>query len=395
MLLSEKVIELNLSELRRRVGMNSDKLTKYLDGVLDRQIPSFDCIVYKNHEIIYRHMGGYTDAERKQKIGGDELYMMFSMTKVMTMCSILQLVEQGKLSLEDPVSKYLPAYKDIKVLDNGKEVKLEKPILLKHLVSMQSGLDYNLERPGIKRVLKEKGDAATTLDIVNAFIESPLNFVPGEHFSYSLSHDVVAAVIETVSGMKFGEYLKKNLWEPLGLKKTFFAKPMNDDVPKLTQQCICNNNVDIVPMEQSCNYQFTTNYESGGAGLISCTEDYAVLADAIACGGVGANGVRILKPETVEMIKVNLLGEASRYDLEHSMGRVGYGYGIGMQVLMEPEKIGSTAPKGVFGWDGAAGSCITMDTAQKLSVVYTQHVRNCGFAYGEIHPAIRDIVFGN
>ena len=374
--------------------MNSEKLTQYLDGVLKRQIPSFDCIVYQNHEVIYRHMGGKVDREKTKDIKGDEKYIMFSMTKVMTMCCIMQLVEQGRVSLEDPVSKYLPAYKDIKVEKDGEAVPLTKPILLKHLVSMQSGLDYDLERPGIMRVLAEKGDKATTLDIVNAFVESPLKFEPGEHFLYSLSHDVVAAVVETVSGMKFGEYMKKNVWEPLGLKNTFFAKPVNDDVPGLTQQHICNNNVDIVPMEQTCNYQFTSNYESGGAGLISCTEDYAVLADAIACGGVGRNGARILKAQTVETIKQNLLGEASRYDLEHSMGRVGYGYGCGMQVLLEPDRIHSTAPAGVFGWDGAAGSCITMDTEQKLSVVYTMHVRNCGFAYGEIHPAIRDFVFG-
>lgn len=378
--------------------MNAEKLTAYLDSVLLRDIPSFDCIVYKNHEVIYRHMGGAVDIAKQKKITGNEVYLMFSMTKVMTMCCIMQLVEQGKVSLEDPVSKYLPAYANLSVkVGDGSEQKvvpLEKPLLMKHLVSMQSGLDYDLGRPGIKRVLAEKGDAATTRELVDAFAESPLDFVPGERFKYSLSHDVVAAVIEVVSGMSFGEYMKKNLWEPLGLKHTCFAKPKNDDVPNLAQQFIVNPEGKIVPMDQTCNYQLTSAYESGGAGLMSCTEDYAVLADAIACGGVAKNGTRILKAETIDIIKTNLLGEASRHDLEFSMGRRGYGYGCGMQILMEPEKIGSTSPAGVFGWDGAAGACITMDTSQQLSVVYVQHVRNCGFVYGEIHPAIRDLVFG-
>ena len=292
------------------------------------------------------------------------------------------------------MGKYLPAYRNLTVKNGDTVEPLSSPMKIRHLVSMQSGLDYDLQRPGIVRVIKEKGSDATTQDIVNAFVESPLNFVPGEHFNYSLSHDVVAAVIEVVSGMTFGEYLKKNIWEPLGLKKTRFAMPMNDGVEGLAQQFICNEKGNIVPMEQSCCYQFTENYESGGAGLISCTEDYAVFADALACGGISKDGVRILRPETVELMKTNLLGEASREDIVKTMGRVGYGYGCGVQIVMEPEKMNSTAPVGVFGWDGAAGPCITMDTKSKTSVVYLQHVRNCGWAYGEIHPKLRDMVFG-
>ena len=94
------------------------------------------------------------------------------------------------------------------------------------------------------------------------------------------------------------------------------------------------------------------------------------------------------------MIKHNLLGAEARKDIEQGMGRAGYGYGIGMQILMEPDKINSPSPAGVFGWDGAAGSCITMDTSTQTSIVYIQHVRNCGFSYAEIHPTLRDLVFG-
>ena len=374
--------------------MNFEKITTYLDSLESRGIPSVDCMIYRDHELLYRHMNGSTDAKKERKIDGSEVYLMFSMTKVQTMTAVLQLVEQGKLSLEDEVGKYLPAYKNLMVKQGDDIVPLNAPLKIKHLVSMQSGLDYDLNRPGIVRVLKEKGNEATTLDLVNSFVESPLNFVPGEHFCYSLSHDVVAAVVEVVSGMSYGEYLKKNIWEPLGLKKTRFAKPMNEDVKDLAQQFICNEKGDIVPMEQSWCYQFTEKYESGGAGLISCTEDYAVFADTLACGGISKDGVRILKPETVELMKTNLLEGAAREDIVKTMGRVGYGYGCGVQIVMEPEKMNSTAPVGVFGWDGAAGPCITMDTKSKTSIVYLQHVRNCGWAYSEIHPTLRDLVFG-
>ncbi|MBP5222835.1 MAG: beta-lactamase family protein [Lachnospiraceae bacterium] len=375
--------------------MDREKLTEYLDSILDLGVPSVDCIVYRDHKEVYRHMNGTSDLDRQKKVEPDQRYLMFSMTKVQTMTAVMQLIEQGKLSLEDEVAKYLPAYRDLQVeTAGGKTEPLAQPMLLGHLVSMQSGLDYDANRPGIVRVLKEKGMLATTRELVDAFVESPLKFQPGTHFLYSLSHDVAAAIVEVVSGMRFSEYLKKYIWEPVGMKDTFFAKPDNQGLERLAQQYIWNGQNQIVPMEQTNNYQFSEQYESGGAGLVSCSDDYAKLADTLACGGETADGRRILKPQTVEMIKQNLLGEDSMRDLETTMGRVGYGYGCGMQVLLQPEKIGSTAPAGVFGWDGAAGSCITMDTASRTSLVYTQHVRNMGMVYGEIHPKLRDLVFG-
>lgn len=370
-----------------------EELVLYLDSLKEYGIPSADCMIYENHRQIFRHFTGVTDETKTRPIDGNERYLMFSMTKVQTMTAFLQLVEQGKVSPEDEVGKYLPAYRNLTVCQNGTTFPLKSPLKLKHLVSMQSGLDYNLERPGIVRVLKERGEAATTREFVDAFVESPLNFVPGECFCYSLSHDVVAAVIEEVSQMSFGTYLRKNIWEPLGMGETFFARPDNSAVERLAAQYICDEKGNITLMDKSCVYQFNNRYESGGAGLISCTADYMKLADALACGGVGMNGARILKEETVNFMKTNLLCENSRLFLAKTMGRIGYGYGCGVQILMEPEQIGSCAPTGVFGWDGAAGSCIIMDTASKRSLVHIMHVRSCGVAYSVIHPRLREFLF--
>lgn len=373
--------------------VNAEKLTQYLESLLiTYNIPSVDCVVYKEHNEIYRHMCGTVDETRTVPVSKDQRYLMFSMTKVQTMTCIMQLVEKGMLSLEDEVSKYLPAYKDLKVEQNGKVTKSNVPMLIKHLVSMQSGLNYNLDRPGILRVLKEKGTAATTRELVDAFVETPLDFEPGTDFCYSLSHDVAAAVIEVVSGMSYGEYLKKNLWEPLEMTDTFFAKPQNDNVERLARQYIAGPD-GIVVMDQSCCYQLSDNYESGGAGLISCTMDYAKLADALANGGMSAKGVRILKAETVEQYKKSLLCAKSVESMHRTMGRPAYEYGIGMQIFLYPELVGSKAPKGIFGWDGACASAVMMDTASKTSVVFTMHVRNFGVAYDIIHPMIRDLVF--
>ncbi len=410
--------------------MNFERITEYLDSLTEGGVPSVDCMIMKDHQVLYRHLKGTSDHERTIPVREDQLYLMFSMTKIQTMTAFMQLVEKGKISLDDEVGKYLPAYRKLMVenplantedLPEEREPKiganaavlLKEPLRIRHLISMQSGLDYDLERPGIRRVLSEKGDAATTRELVDAFPESPLKFVPGTHFLYSLSHDVAAAIIEVVSGEFFGDYLKKHIWDPLGMEHTFFASPLNEELTNrgkiqsgavkeedggfpwtLADQYILNEaSGRIVPMEPSCNYQLSKAYESGGAGLISCTQDYAILGDAIACGGTGRNGARILKPETVELIKQNLLGPDSQNDIETSMGRVGYGYGCGMQVLMYPEKIGSPAPAGVFGWDGAAGSCLIMDSISHTCLVYTMHVRGYGPAYGVIHPRLRDLMY--
>lgn len=375
--------------------MDFEKIKSYLDSVVEKGVPSADIIIMKNHEQLFRYNTGFIDTNKSIPVSNSQRYLMFSMTKVQTMTAVMQLIEAGKISYEDKVSKYLPAYENITIKDEtGKSVPSPVPLLIKHLVSMQSGLDYNLERAGILRVLKDN-PSASTRELVDSFAETPLEFIPGTHFLYSLSHDVIAAIIEVVSGMSFSEYLRKNIWEKVGMKDTFFAKPMNDNVENLAQQFIVNDLGKIVPMEQSCMYQLSECYESGGAGLISCTEDYALLGDALASGGIAKNGNRILNRESVELIKTNLLCEEGLDDIANSMGRVGYGYGCGMQIFMKPELVNSPAPAGIFGWDGAAGSAIQMDLGSGISFVYTMHVRNCGWSYDTIHPTLRDMIFGH
>ena len=379
--------------------MNETKLTEYLDSLLGVGLPSFDCMVSRDHEVIYRHMGGFVDRGGTEPVRADQKYLMFSMTKIQTMTAVMQLVEQGKLSLDDEVGKYLPAYRNLLVCEKDGDitrlVPADKPLTMLHLVTMQSGLNYDLHRPGVDLFLAEHGGDGTTRELVDAMAQSPLDFHPGTHFQYSLSHDVAAAVVEVVSGKKFSEYLSENIWTPLGMSSTCFCKGMNDGVPGLAQQFRCDDG-DIAhtkPMEQSCDYQLAPSYESGGAGLMSTTEDYAKLADALACGGTGANGAVILRPETVAEFSVNRISGDSQREIVNNMGRRGYGYGIGMQVLTDPALLGTKAPAGIFGWDGAAGSLAIMDPMNRMSLVFSMHVRNCGYAYGVIHPTLRNLMY--
>ena len=373
--------------------MNIEKLKKYLNSLEAEGIPSVDCQVYQNHELIFRHFNGYADIDRKRKMEGNELYLMFSATKLITMTAALQLIERNQLDLEQSVSELLPQYTGLKVIRDNQAVPARNILRVRHLLSMQSGLDYDLQRAGILRVLGEKGQQATTQELVNSFIETPLLFEPGEHFEYSLSHDVVGAIIEVVSGRSLGEYFKENIFEPLEMRNTFFAKPMNHNERLVTQYMYDMDKHVSKEMEPSCCYQLSEAYESGGAGLISCVEDFGRFADALACGGVSAKGIRILQGASIELMKTNMLGQTQLEDFVNRMGRVGYGYGCGVQMLMEPELCNAKAPAGIFGWDGAAGACIIMDPMNHISLVYAQHVRGCGYAYSTIHPRLRDLLY--
>jgi CubicO group peptidase (beta-lactamase class C family) len=222
---------------------------------------------------------------------------------------------------------------------------------------------------------------------------TPIKFEPGEHYEYSLSHDVVGAIIEVVSGMSLGEYFSKNILLPMEMKNTFFAKPMNENDQLVTQYTYDDEKHESTEMELSCCYQLSENYESGGAGLISCVEDYGKFADMLACGGVSAKGARILKEESIDLMRTNMLGQTQREEIAKNMGRVGYGYGCGVQMLLEPEKCNAKAPVGVFGWDGAAGAFVMMDPFNHISIVYAQHVRGCGYAYSTVHPTLRDLLY--
>ena len=373
--------------------MNFEKITNFLDSLEAKGIPSTDCMIYKNHELIYRHFNGYADSAKTKRMKGNELYLMFSATKLITMTAALQLVEKKKLDLDKPVSDYLAAYTNLEVQKENQVVPAQKVLLVRHLLSMQSGLDYNLNRSGITRVLNEKGQQATTQELVNGFIESPLLFEPGEHYEYSLSHDVVGAIIEVVSGKSLGEYFSENIFKPLEMKDTYFAKPISENERLVTQYIYDDEKQVSTEMEMSCCYQLSENYESGGAGLISCVEDYGKFADMLACGGISAKGIRILKEETIELMRTNMLEQTQREEIAKKMGRIGYGYGCGVQMLLEPEQCNAKAPVGVFGWDGAAGTLIMMDPNDHIAIVYAQHVRGCGYAYSTIHPMLRDLLY--
>ena len=385
--------------------MDFSKLTAYLDSLGEQYgVPGFDIKITKDHETVFRHMGGYSDYAGRAPTNGNELYFMYSATKVITMTAAMQLIQQGKMKLDDPVSRYIPEFGHMEVADHFELGKwppdipslsdphhpAKTPITLRMLMSMTAGLNYDITNQVIRDMQAATGNQADTRQMVGAIAQMPLLFEPGTHYAYSLGHDVIAAVIETVSGLRYGEYLKENIFDPLEIKDMYFH--LDDCLRKrlVAQYAGVMGADDIHPVDQTNAYQLSERYESGGAGLCCSVDAYSAVIEALANGGVGRTGKQILSPEGISLLAENQLSD--RILPEYQMPwRMEYGYGLGVRTIIHPED--SSTPMGEFGWDGAAGAYALIDPVNHVSVFYAQEILNMIKVYSEIHPMLRNLAY--
>ena len=363
--------------------MVTENLAKFIEK---QGIPSSDVIIYHNHKEIFRYHCGFKDADRSIPLKGSELYFLYSATKVITCTAAMRLVEKGIISIDDPVGKYLPAYNNL-FYKSGNEIrKCQNTMKIRHLFAMRGGLSYDFGTPPIRKVFENNPDAGT-IEVVNAFAETPLLFEPGTNYNYSLCHDVLGAVIEVASGMKFGDFLKKEIFDPLGMADTTFDFENADKSRFATLYNLSQDKYFPAPLR--CAYILGKNYQSGGAGLISTVNDYVLFSDALACNGTAYNGYRVLRPETVDLMRSN------QNETKYPGGnKPGYGYGFGVRTMLNPAAAQSDAPTDFeFGWDGAAGTYVGIDPYHHLTCVYAQHVLGHGWVYTDVHPVIRDTMY--
>ena len=303
----------------------------------------------------------------------------------------MRLAEEGKLGLDDPVSKYLPAYKDLSVAEPDGTVRpAQCPMTVRHLFSMTGGLDYNFNRPELIQARKENPHI-TTQEFVSLLPQFPLHFEPGEHFSYSLCHDVLAAVVEVVAGKRFADYVNELIFAPLGMTDTAYHLPP-EKAERLTAMYRYVPGLSFSePVPTNNSYIFSDRYDSGGAGLSSTVDDQIRLFTTLANGGTTADGYRLLKPETVAEMGKGQLCDSARRDFGGTR-LFGYSWGLCGRAHLEPTvSLARTAP-GEFGWDGAAASFALMDPTNRLAVFFATETFNCQYAYHKIHPLLRDLV---
>lgn len=375
-----------------RVNMNIAILIDYLNSLKDQGIPGCDCVVYHNHKPVFRYTTGYSDTASKKPLSETNTYYLYSATKLLTCTAVMQLIERGLIGLDTPVSDYLPEYGNMKVKEGTGVRPAKNTMTIRHLLSMQSGLNYNLDAPSIVKILEVSEYEATTRQIIAALANEPLDFEPGTRFQYSLSHDVLGAVIEVVSGKALGKYFEEHIIAPLGMKNTGFELTPERKANLSGQFEYHGDTKTSTPVPGKNRYKLTTNFESGGAGLISTVDDYILFLDALCNEGVSQDGYRLLSMESINLMRQDQLQGDSKKDFD-AWNRRGYSYGLGVRTLIDREKFGVRSPLGEFGWDGAAGAFAVVDTQNHLAVFYAQHVLNCGYAYDVIHPTLRDLTY--
>lgn len=381
--------------------MNFEYLKNFMDSLTEWIIPGNSVVIYKDGKKVFEYSSGYSDLEKKIKKTGEEQLYIYSCSKVATVTAALQLYEQGKFLLSDPLYEYLPEFKKMYVKDGDRIKAAENPITIRDLFTMTAGLSYATNTPAFEKARKLTDGKMDTRTVIKCLAEEPLLFEPGARWNYSLCHDVLAVLAEVVSGMRFSEYMKKHIFEPLDMNNSYYHAP-NDviispqyiyeiqDTKNIVELQQKEHTTGVVKRAYGNELVFGENYDSGGAGIITTVDDYAKFAAALANSGTGLNNNRILSSATVKLMKTNQLNEAQRKTMNWRRLR-GYGYGLGVRTLIDKAESGSNSSIGEIGWGGAAGATIIADTEEKVALFYAHHMLNPQEEYYQ--PRLRNVLY--
>ena len=367
------------------------KIDAMLQSLSHCGIPACDFIVTHKGKKIYRGSAGFSDVEGTRPVSSDDIYYMYSVSKITTCVAAMRLVEEDRLGLDDPVYKYLPAFRHLTVKEKNVIVPTKNILTIRHLFTMMGGLNYNLNA---EPILRAKNDPkADTLRIVNSFAESPLDFEPGTRYQYSLCHDVLAAVVEVVSGMRFADYVKKIVFDPLGMYNTGYHLP-ESLMPRLSAMYTYINGLFQAKPRDNIHNEHILNdhYDSGGAGLYSSADDQIRLMTVLANGGKTEDGYTLLMPKTIALMQVGELPDCAKPQFG-PYRLFGYSWGLCGRVHVDPIVSHSRSGVGEFGWDGAAGSFALVDPAKQVAMFFAMHVLGCLYAYYTVFPTLRDLAY--
>ena len=359
------------------VGLSEERLSRIHD-TMQRHIDAHDIsgavtLVARKGQIAWFHAQGLMDIEANKPMQKDAIFRVFSMSKPVCGVAILMLLEEGKVRLNDPVSKFIPEFKGSKVavvqdrpanapasdppkyytIPAAREITIQD--LLTHVSGLASGgRASSYELPGLIDMIGGR----TLADMMPKFAAAPLDFQPGSRWSYSplAGFDTLGRVVEVASGMTFDQFLRQRIFTPLGMKTTAFH-PGDDRWPSVVT---AYHRADgTLTKTQTPNRLQSKTYFSGAGGLVSTAEEYAQFA-LMLCAGGQWNGKRLLSPKTVELM-------SSVFVPDTLPGRApGRGYGLSVEVVSDPVAAGRRVSKGSFGWDGAYGTHFWVDPQEKL-----------------------------
>ena len=398
------------------VGLSRERLQR-IDRHLERRylapgkVAGALTLVARKGQVAHLSPLGRMDLARGKPMAEDTLFRIYSMTKPITSVALMMLYEHGLFQLDDPVHKFIPEWRDLRVHRLGKHPSwvtdpCERPMSIRDLFTHMSGLTYGfMERTNVDHAYRRLGigreSQKNLREMVESLAEVPLEFSPGTRWNYSVSTDVLGYLVEVLSGMPLDEYFRSQIFEPLGMVDTAFQVP-----PEKLDRFAANytrgrdKSLRLEDDPETSAFVKPVSFFSGGGGLVSTAADYLRFCRMLLNGGE-LDGARILGRKTIELMTLNHLPEGK--DLtELALGGFaettyeGVGFGLGFSVQLDCAKSQLVGSPGEYAWGGAASTVFWIDPSEELIVIFmTQFFPSGTFNFrGQlksiIYPAIVD-----
>ncbi|MDR3514162.1 MAG: serine hydrolase [Caulobacteraceae bacterium] len=400
-----------MSKKPEAVGLSSERLAR-IDHFLEREyiasgkLKGAQILIARSGHVAHFSSLGMMDAERGRPMTDDTLFRIYSMTKPITSVAFMMLVEEGLVALDDPVSRYIPAWANLGVYDGGfmesfRTRRPDRPMQVVDLLRHTSGLTYGFQqRTNVDAAYRKLGigeiEKSGTLEgMIEALAGLPLEFSPGEAWNYSVSTDVLGYLVGVISGQPFEAFLKERVLEPLKMVDTdFFAPP--DKAGRLAAcYALTERGVALQDDPVKSSYLAPPSLISGGGGLVSTSADYLRFCQMLVNGGE-LDGVRLLSPKTIALMGANHLpGGADLASLSRSLfseaAYAGIGFGLGFSTTIDPAATLIPATYGDLSWGGAASTTFWVDPDEELiAIMMTQLLPSSAYP---IRRQLRTLVY--
>ncbi|MBT8535405.1 beta-lactamase family protein [Polynucleobacter paneuropaeus] len=393
------------------VGMSSARLKNVkasLQAEVDKgNIPGAVVMINRKGKLVYSEVVGYQDKSANKAMSKDSIFRIYSMTKPLASVAAMILVEEGKMQLADPISKFMPEFANMQVSVGTKDsggnmeyslVPAAKPITVQDLLRHTSGIGYPeiTSNPNIKKAYTDAGlyvaggtdydqRRVTPQEMIAGIAKAPLSTQPGTNWEYGMSVDLLGRVVEVVSGKRLGDFLQDRVFTPLQMKDTAFSVPT--DKKSRIAEPFATDPFNKAPIKL-LDVTIKPNNDSGGAGAAGTAGDYLNFASMMLNGGE-LNGQRILSPMTVNLMASDMLGNRTTVPLSPGqllMGVDGYTFGLGFMVRQGQGLASVDGSPGEYMWAGAAGTFFWIDPKEQLAVVVMSQVP------GPIRPYYRRMI---
>jgi CubicO group peptidase (beta-lactamase class C family) len=373
------------------VGLSSSRLARigehfqrYIDA---GKLAGALTLVARRGQIAYLEPRGHLEIERRRPVTRDSVFRIYSMTKPIASVGLMMLYEQGRLQLDDPVQRFIPSWKDLRVFVSGnhpvwKTAPAERAMTVRDLLSHTSGLTYGfMERTNVDAAYRKLGVADRTRagytlsDMVETLAELPLEFSPGTRWNYSVSTDVVGHLVEVISGQRLDAYLREHVLEPLDMRDTGFVIA-DRQVPRFAAnyERQADGTLKLIDDPERSLYR-ECSFFSGGGGLVSTAPDYFRFTAMLRNRGE-LDGVRVLGRKTVELMTMNHLPasqdltELAQAGMFTETAYGGVGFGLGFSVMQSAARAQIPGTPGEYAWGGAASTAFWIDPVEDLIVIF-------------------------